>query len=224
MTSGSAADGARIDRRGLAGRRAAVAAGAAATVLPVVLAAGVAWSVALLLGWDSAATVFLVWVWATISRRDDVQTRSIAAAEDDSRAASEALLLAASVASLVAVAFVLAQAGHAEPTRRGVLTALAVGSALLAWATVHTVYALRYARLYYAPPEGGLAFHGDGCPDYTDFAYVALTIGMTFQVSDTDISKRPIRRAAIHHALLSYLFGAVILGIAVSTVAAILGS
>jgi uncharacterized protein DUF1345 len=59
--------------------------------------------------------------------------------------------------------------------------------------------------------------------DYADFAYVAFTIGMTFQVSDTEISKRPIRRAAIHHALLSYLFGTMILGIAISSIAALLG-
>jgi uncharacterized membrane protein len=69
---------------------------------------------------------------------------------------------------------------------------------------------------------GGLSFHEDDPPDYADFAYVALTIGMTFQVSDTDISKRKIRRAAIQHALLSYLFGSVIVAITVSTIAVLL--
>ena len=224
MTSGSAAGTGRADRQGLAGRRAVVCSAAACAALGAALAVGASWSLALLAAWDTAAAMFLAWVWWTVARLDSAGTERTAAAEDDSRAASEALLLGAGVASLIAVAFVLAHAGHAEPSSRDALTALAVASALLAWATVHTVYALRYARLFYAPPQGGLAFHEDDRPDYADFAYVALTIGMTFQVSDTDISKRPIRRAAIHHALLSYLFGAVILGIAVSTVAAILGS
>jgi len=51
------------------------------------------------------------------------------------------------------------------------------------------VYALRYARLYYAAPVGGFGFH-DAKPDYADFAYVALTIGMTYQVSPTSRSER----------------------------------
>jgi uncharacterized membrane protein len=104
-----------------------------------------------------------------------------------------------------------------------VLTALAVVSVLLAWSVVHTIFALRYARLYYAAPVGGLGFGEDDPPVYADFAYVAFTIGMTFQVSDTDISKRPIRRAAIHHALLSYVFGTMILGIVVNSIATLLG-
>jgi uncharacterized membrane protein len=78
---------------------------------------------------------------------------------------------------------------------------------LLAWAAIHTVYTLRYAQLYYAAPVGGIDFHADDPPDYLDLAYVALTIGMAYQVSDTDLSQKRIRRAAIHHALLSYLFG-----------------
>ena len=62
-----------------------------------------------------------------------------------------------------------------------------------------------------------------GSPDYVDFAYLALTIGMTFQVSDTDLTGKRVRRGALHHALLSYLFGTVIVAITVSSVAALLG-
>src|SRR6476619_5206472 len=108
------------------------------------------------------------------------------------------------------------------PPGRGLLTALALGSVALAWTSVHTVYVLRYARLYYSSPEGGIDFHGEA-PDYVDFAYLGLTIGMTFQVSDTDLTGKRIRRVALHHALLSYLFGTGIVAIAVSSVAALLG-
>jgi len=104
-----------------------------------------------------------------------------------------------------------------------VLAALAVASVLLSWTTVHTIFTLRYARLYYAPPVGGIGFQDHEQPSYADFVYVAFTIGMTYQVSDTDLAKRPIRSAALHHALLSYLFGSVILAVTVSLVAAILG-
>jgi uncharacterized membrane protein len=94
----------------------------------------------------------------------------------------------------------------------------------MAWVSVHTVYLLRYARLYYSSPEGGIDFHDDAAPGYLDFAYLALTVGMTFQVSDTTLTDKRLRRAALHHALLSYLFGTVVVAITVNSVAALLGS
>jgi uncharacterized membrane protein len=147
-----------------------------------------------------------------------VTTERIARAEDASPTAAEGVLVGAGAASLVAVAFTLAAAGDAVAPARGLLTALAIASVALAWISVHTVWVLRYARLYYSPPHGGIDFGAEE-PGYADFAYLALTIGMTFQVSDTDLRARRIRRAALHHALLSYLFGTVIVAITVSTVA-----
>ena len=87
---------------------------------------------------------------------------------------------------------------------------------------VHTVYMLRYADLYYRGPKGGITFAGKEDPDYKDFAYVAFTLGMTFQVSDTDLTGKRVRRTALHHALLSYVFGTGIVAITVSSVAALL--
>jgi uncharacterized membrane protein len=80
---------------------------------------------------------------------------------------------------------------------------------------------LRYADLYYAA-ESGIDFHDDRAPDYGDFAYVAFTIGMTFQVSDTDIISRRIRMAALRHALLSYLFGIAVIATTINAVGGLL--
>ena len=99
-------------------------------------------------------------------------------------------LVAASVASLVSVGFVLVDAANRSGLAKGGFIGLAVGSVIAAWLAVHSVYMLRYARLYYADPVGGISFHADDEPDYRDFAYVALTIGMTFQVSDTDLTRK----------------------------------
>jgi uncharacterized membrane protein len=206
----------------LAARRVRVALAGGAGGAAIALAEGASWPVSSLVGWDVAGLVFLVWVWLTISRADPLATARIAGAEDASRTAAEAVLIGAGTASLLAVAFVLAQAGHSTAPARGLLTALAVGSVVLAWASVHTVYLLRYARLYFSPPSGGIDF-GDEAPDYRDFAYLALTIGMTFQVSDTALTDKKARRAAIHHALLSYLFGTVIVAITINVVAGLLG-
>jgi uncharacterized membrane protein len=207
---------------GLAARRVIVGAALGGVALVIALLAGASWSVAVLCGFDAAALVFVAWVWFSVWGADPAATARIARTEDASRVAAESVLLGAGAASLVAVAFTLAQAGNATAPDRGLLTALTVGSVALAWTSVHTVHLLQYARLYYSPPEGGIDFQGEA-PGYSDFAYLALTIGMTFQVSDTDLMAKRVRRVALHHALLSYLFGTVIVAITVSAVAALLG-
>jgi uncharacterized membrane protein len=212
----------RVTRPGLAARRVIVGAVSGGVVALVALEEGSSWSVAALFASGVAEIVFVVWVWVTVRGSDADATRRLARSEDESRVAAESVLVGAGAASLIAVGFTLAQAGDAGAPDRGLLTALAVASVALGWTAVHTVHLLRYARLYYSTPEGGIDFQG-GAPDYTDFAYLALTIGMTFQVSDTDLMVKRVRRTALHHALLSYLYGTVIVAITVSTVASLLG-
>ena len=84
---------------------------------------------------------------------------------------------------------------------------------------MHTLYAARYARLYYTPPIGGVDFNDDEPPAYSDFAYLAFTLGMTYQVSDTSLRGRAMRRTALWHALLSYLLGAVIIAATINLLA-----
>jgi uncharacterized membrane protein len=209
-------------QHGLAGRRALTGAAAGAVAMVVALLAGVPLSVSVLVWWDVAALVFTVLVWNALPLTDAAEAARLARSEDSSRVAAEAMLLGAGTASLVAVGFTLVEAGSAGSPTRGVLTGLAVVSVVLSWVTVQTVYTLRYARLYYSPPTGGIDFH-DGDPDYLDLAYLALTIGMTFQVSDTDLTRKAIRRTAIHHAVLSYVFGTVIVAVTINIVAGLLG-
>src|SRR3954452_18707292 len=200
-------------------RRAAMAAVAAVVGVVVAAVLGAQWSEAILGGWVGAALAYLALVWRDIRRKDAAATEGLSQSEDDSRTASESVLLGASVASLVAVIFTLAHAGHDAGAARVALTLFALLGVALAWASVHTVYTLRYARLYYAPPVGGIGFPADDPPDYRDFAYLAFTIGMTYQVSDTGLSTKGTRRTVIQHALFSYLFGAVILAVAINAVA-----
>jgi uncharacterized membrane protein len=179
------------------------------------------WQVASLVGWDVWAGVFVGWVWWSIGRMDGSATAKSAMIEDDSRAASDVVLIAASVASLLGVGFALLKASSETGTARGLVTAVAALSVVLSWAAVHTVFTLRYARTYYAE-GGGIDFNGDRPPDYRDFGYVAFTIGMTYQVSDTDLTSNSLRRTALRHALLSYLFGIVVVAITINVVAGLL--
>lgn len=183
------------------------------------------WQLSTLIGWSVAAALFLVWVWTSAGLFDSDETQRFATREDDSRVSAHLFVVSACVVSLVGVAFDLIKASQSEtPGGHVALVVAAVATVVLSWATVHTVYALRYAHEYYAyMPVGGIDFKsGPGyLPDYGDFAYVAFVVGMTFQVSDTDINHRGIRRSVLGHALLAYLFGAVILAVTINIVAQI---
>ncbi|HVA59569.1 MAG TPA: DUF1345 domain-containing protein [Mycobacteriales bacterium] len=172
-----------------------------------------------LVGWDVAAAVLLVWTWSRVWPLDGVGTAARAVREDPSRGWTDAVLLAAAVASLIAVGAVIFRAGHGGGTHEIIRVSLGVGSVVLAWAVVHTVFTLSYARLYYTGARGGVNFNQDAPPRYADFAYLSFTIGMTFQVSDTNLEATDIRATALRHALLSYLFGAVIVAITINLVA-----
>ena len=180
------------------------------------------WQVSSLLAWDTGAAVFCASVWIAIRGVDAATTEMIATREDDSRGAAELVLIAASVASLLGVAFALLKASDEAGTERTLTTTVAVVTVALSWLAVHTVFTLRYAHLYYLG-GGGIDFHNDVPPDYGDFAYVAFTLGMTYQVSDTDLTARSIRSTALRHALLSYLFGITVIAITINVVAGLLG-
>jgi uncharacterized membrane protein len=178
--------------------------------------------VASLAGWDAAAICFLAWTWKTVGGLDADETKHHAKVEDASRRTAEAIVLVAGVALLAAVGLVLIQAGQSHGGTKAYLITIGIVSVVLSWATVHTVFMLRYTRSHYQNPEGGVDFNEKDPPAYLDFAYLAFTIGMTFQVSDTDLTTKSIRRIALSHALMSYLFGAVIVAIAINIVASLL--
>lgn len=183
----------------------------------------VGWQAAILVGWDAAATCFLVWTWNKVGRLDAAGTKRHANIEDRSRRIAEGIVLVAGVALLAAVGLVLLRAGQSHGGTKAYLITIGIISVGLSWATVHTVFMLRYTRSHYQSPEGGVDFNEKDPPAYLDFAYLALTIGMTFQVSDTNLTTKAIRRIALSHALMSYLFGAVIVALAINIVATLLG-
>jgi uncharacterized membrane protein len=191
--------------------------GALAAALTVLFGS---WPYAPVAGWDAAAAVFVIWVWsATIGPMSSSQTAAHATREDPGNAATDLFVLIAAVASLAAVGVVLVQATSAKGAAQELLAGFGVGSVALSWFAVHTLFTLRYARLYYTGIDGGVNFNQKTPPRYLDFAYLAFTLGMTFQVSDTDLEKPSIRATALRHALLSYLFGAVILATTINLIA-----
>lgn len=174
---------------------------------------------ALLWGWDAASVAYIAWTVIALFRVDAAKTAELASREDPDRVTVDVLMILASIASLAAVAVGLTRASDAEGVAKTVQVMTCVASVVLSWALVHCTFTLRYARLYYNEPKGGIDFNTDDDPSYIDFAYLAFTVGMTFQVSDTDLLSGPIRRVVLRHALLSYVFGTVIVATMVSLVA-----
>jgi len=172
--------------------------------------------------WIGTATCYLILTWSVVGRMDVGQTRSHATREDPSQPVTDTILLLASVASLAGVGYLLmAESAHGRDTE--IAAAVGIGSVVAAWLIVHTVFTLRYATLYYLDPAGGIDFNQDEPPCYIDFAYLAFTLGMTYQVSDTDLQTRDIRATALRQALLSYLLGAVILATTINLIAGLAG-
>lgn len=177
------------------------------------------WQLSLLIGWIGLTGSLLTWIWREIIGCDAATTQARSTAEDDSRITAVAVMVTASVVSLVGVGFGLAKARHVDFPMEVALTIVAVLSVALSWSVVHSMFTLRYAHQYYIAPIGGIEFPGGTVPDYRDFAYFAFTIGMSFAVSDTNVTSQAVRRIALRHALVSYLFGTVIVGLAINVIA-----
>jgi uncharacterized membrane protein len=190
-------------------------------VAVILLLTGVAWQVGLLVGWDVTAISYVAWVWLLVHHFDSDRTRTHANAVHESEADANVVLILACLASLLGVVFALRRASGLTGAPRAWTTLVAILSVGLAWTVVHVVFMLRYADLYY-DQERGIEFPGPGDPDYRDFAYVAFTIGMTYQVSDTNITSKKIRRQAIRHALLSFVFGTAVIAMTINVVAGLL--
>ena len=199
--------------------------GASGLIVAVALLWFLPWGIAVVTGWDVAALAFLLSVWPIIIRADGPHAAQLAKREDENRGSANVLLIAASVASLLGVGLALTLAGHESGAPQLLLIGFAVLTVVLSWTVVNTVFTLRYADLHFGSRDPGIAFDDSdepGGPSYRDFAYVAFTIGMCYQVSDTTIRNRKIRRTVLSHALLSYMFGAAIVGGSVNLIAGLI--
>lgn len=176
---------------------------------------------AMLGGWVVAVIIYDVWLLRTIMPMDAATTRRHAIREEPGRPVADILLVVASVASIAAVVMLLAQATTDSGLAKALDIGLGLGSIILSWFMVHITYTLKYARQYYADKHGAVDFNEKTAPQYTDFAYLAFTLGMTFQVSDTNLQTKQIRATALNHALLSYLFGAVIIATTINSLASL---
>ena len=177
------------------------------------------------LAWDIGCTAFLALVAHLFSSERDMAHD--AAAQEEGEWTVFAITVGAVAASFAAVLGEFVVSKDAPASTRDFHIALVAATLMLSWLVTHTVFALRYAHEYYAASspgalDKGLEFPGNDAPDYWDFMYFSVVLGMTFQVSDVQITSRKLRRLATLHGFLSFLFNTVLLALSVNIGASLL--
>ena len=178
--------------------------------------------------YDVAALVMLALEWTLSMQRDAEATKKFASIEDPGRTAVTGVVLVSATAGLIAAVAILGLGEHGDGAARTVAFVLAFAAVVLGWMLIHTAFLFRYAHLYYRDaddvkgPDRGLKFPGGDAPTDFDFVYFSFVIGMTFQVSDVQITARRIRRLALGHALISFAYNASIFALTVNVLASLL--
>ncbi|MGW6713566.1 DUF1345 domain-containing protein [Streptomyces globisporus] len=171
-----------------------------------------------LVGIALAQTVFVVTGWLVLWPMDAAATHDNARREEFRPVAEELVVVTAALSGLVGIVLLLL-IGDSDLSHAA--AALALGGVFMSWAALHLMYAARYAYIYHQRPGGGIDFNAKEPPRYIDFLYFSYNLGMTYQVSDNNVSTSRIRAVALRHCLLSYIFGASILATTINLVAGI---
>jgi uncharacterized membrane protein len=179
----------------------------------------------IMLLWDVFALAFTVTCWIVFVTRNTDDIRQYARQDDGSRIFVFILILLASFASMIIVLLLMISEESSEASTL-LYVPVAVAGILFSWMMVHTMFTMHYAHMYYDDDENdenkhaeGLEFPKENCPDYLDFAYFAFVIGMTFQVSDVEISARKIRRTALLHGLLAFILNTFVVALTINLIA-----
>lgn len=186
------------------------------------MALGVSGLARWLLGWNVFSLCMIVMSWVTFNITKSNEIRSQVKVQDPKRGIVFVLVLIATIASVLAVALMV------FAKKEGVSVSafripVAIFGMVLSWVLVHTLFALRYAHIYYGNDvdnpsnhAGGLEFPGEKRPEYFDFAYFSFVLGMTFQVSDVAITSRPLRTLAMFHGMISFAYNTVMIALVIN--------
>jgi len=177
----------------------------------------------LMIGWNTFSLSMIIMEWITFKITTPDEIRKQAQVQDASRAAIFIIVLISAFASFFAV-LLLVISGKEETQAFDI--PVAVAGMFFSWFLVHTIFAMRYAHIYYGDHEtnpdmhaGGLVFPDDDKPGYSDFAYFSFVLGMTFQVSDIQITSKRLRRIALLHGILSFGFNTIIVALTINVIA-----
>jgi uncharacterized membrane protein len=191
------------------------------------LSSGQKFAYQIILTWNAFAWSAMLLTWFRIFFADARASFLSAKLEDSGRTAIFVFVVLSTVASLFAVALLIGSAKGLKGEALSGHILLAAGTVVSSWALVHTVFTMHYAHLFYrelgdddtdSEQGSGLDFPEEKTPDFLDFAYFSFVIGMTFQVSDVQITSRAIRRLALFHGILSFVFNTLILALSINLI------
>jgi uncharacterized membrane protein len=175
-----------------------------------------------LLGFIASGLAFALPLLRTLMGYDAAATRSHVEGDDPGAALADVIVISVGLLGLCGVGVLLI--GSSAKGAEQVLDALiGVVAIAVGWLLVHTIYLLRYARIYYASPAPPIDFKQEADPQFSDFAYFAFNNGMAYQVSDTDLKDSTIRRVVLGHCLLGYIYGTVIVAATINLLAGFAG-
>jgi uncharacterized membrane protein len=172
--------------------------------------------------YDVAAFVLLVYDWTVGLRNNATHTIRRAAEADPGRNLLAGIVLISVIAGLASAVSILGRGPNVPAADRSMAIAFGVAAVALGWFLIHTMFVFRYAHLYYydsdqdGSAQRGLTFPGTSDPDDYDFAYFAFVIGMTFQVSDVQITDPGVRTVVLTHGILSFAYNTAILALVVN--------
>jgi uncharacterized membrane protein len=179
-----------------------------------------------LIGWNAGVWMYLATLWWMMTRATSNQVKKRAAVEDENDTMILVLICIAAVSSIGAVVFGLAQAKDFMPGPKELRYSFTGMTVLGSWFLVGTIFALHYARLFYACDADKLPLRfpdDEKNPDYWDFLYFSFTMAVAVQTSDVSIMTRPMRKIVLMQSVLTFLFNSAILGLSINIAAGLVG-
>ncbi len=178
-----------------------------------------------MIGWDVFSVCMIVMTWITFFITSAKQIRIQSKVQDPNRSIIFIIILICTLASFLTVLLLIVTKKDGDDGASWRLP-IAVAGMLFSWILIHTTFTLRYAHIFYGDHKtnpnthaGGLEFPGDELPDYLDFAYFSFVLGMTFQVSDVQITSKRFRRLALLHGLISFIFDTTMIALTINILA-----
>jgi uncharacterized membrane protein len=179
-----------------------------------------------LLAWNAGTWLYIGLAAVMMIRSSEHHMRHRAQLQDDGKYVILGMVVVAAVASLGAIAGLLAVVKELHGWTRQAHMALAGSTVVSSWGFIQVMFTLHYAHDYYAAAchggTPGLAFPGDEDPDYGDFFYFAAVIGTSGQTADVSFVTKPMRRIGTLHCILAYTFNTVVLALLINIAAGLL--
>ena len=178
----------------------------------------------IMISWDVFSLSMITYLWTSFFRSKADQIREQAKEVDESRIIIFIVVLCSILISLLGILIMLNYADTVA-THKALHFPVSILGVILSWILLHTIFTVRYAHLYYGDNVnkplkqcGGIDFPHDDAPDFFDFAYFAFIVGMTFQVADTNINSKRIRRMVLMHAIISFCFNTIIVALSIGII------